>query len=163
MSSNDYIRSPDNQFYDRLSAPVAVRPTTFDSELEEAIRRSAEVYEQQCADLEEVMLLSVKSYEQEQLMLRLIQEEDARAKEEEQKKRRERFAKLVPVFSRLWRIDSENRDVYESVLAFIEAYKANEMDFIEVDREFMDRLNKVSTSIRLDNALMEDLKTCFIL
>ena len=168
MENGDYIRSPDNQFYDRLSAPVGGRPDP-SSDLEEALRLSAEMYSHQDLDLEEVMLMSVQSYEQDQWLRQLVIQEEERVKEEDNRrqedaeKRQDRFAKLVPLFYRLWKIDSQNRDVYEYVLAFIEAYKASEMDFIEVAPEFMDRLNKVSTSIRVDKASMEDLKTCFIL
>lgn len=163
MENGDYIRSPDNQFYDQLSAPIWGRRSTSnsDSDLEEALRLSADMYSHQDVDLDEIMLMSVQSHEQEQFMRELVIQEEERVKNEA-KMRQDRFDKLVPLFYRLWKLDSQNRDVYEYVLAFIEAYKASEMDFIEVDPDFMDRLNKVSTLIRVDKALMDDLKTCFI-
>lgn len=168
MDNGDYIRTPDDQFYDQLyGSPSPVRT---DSELEKVLKLSAEMYSNQelNLDLDEVMLMSVQSYEQDQLLRELTIQEEERVKSEEKmrleeaEKRQGRFAKLVPVFSRLWKIDSQNRDIYEFVLAFIESYAANDMDFIEVEPSLMDGLNKVSTSIRIDKALMDDLKTCFI-
>jgi hypothetical protein len=168
MDNEDYIRTPDDQFYDQLNGSPS--PVRTDSELEKVLKLSAEMYSNQelNLDLDEVMLMSVQSYEQDQLLRELTIQEEERVKSEEKmrqeeaEKRQGRFAKLVPVFSRLWKIDSQNRDIYEFVLAFIESYAANDMDFIEVEPSFMDGLNKVSTSIRVDKALMEDLKTCFI-
>jgi hypothetical protein len=139
-------------------------PIEQDAELTQALRLSEEELfhsEPVSDELEEAMRLSAQMYEEEQFLFQLMELEEER-KRVEMETRKNRFASLVPVFKRLSHVDATNRDIYEQLLSFIESYTKATVDVLELPTGMSERFKRIAETIRADRTLMEDLMNCIL-
>jgi len=150
----------------RLPPPINIPVEYDDAELTRALRLSEEEMfhprtEPVSDELEEAIRLSAQMYEEEQMLIQCMEIEELR-KREEMEARNNRFASLVPVFKRLAHVDAANRDIYELWLGFIEAYKTASLDVLEVPSDICERFKRIAGTIRVDRLLMEDFMSCIL-
>jgi hypothetical protein len=149
------------------SFPPLNIPIEQDDELTRALRLSEEEMfhptqpEPVSDELEEAMRLSAQMYEEEQFLFQLMELEEER-KRTEMEACKNRFASLVPVFKRLAHVDATNRDIYEQLLRFIESYSNATLDVIELPTGISERFKRIAGTIRADRTLMEDLLNCIL-
>jgi hypothetical protein len=149
------------------SFPPLNIPIEHDAELTRALRLSEEELfrptqpEVVSDELEEAMRLSAQTYEEEQFLFQLMELEEER-KRAEMEARKQRFASLVPVFKRLAHVDAANRDIYEQLLGFIESYSNATLDILELPTSMSERFKRITGTIRADRTLMEDLMNCIL-
>ena len=138
-------------------------PIEQDDQLERVLRLSEEdmYYPTNVDELEEAMRLSAQIYEEEQLLKQMMEMEEER-KRVEMEARKNRFASLVPVFKRLAHVDAVNRDIYERLLEFIESYTQATVDVLELSQDTVERFKRIAGTIRADRALMDDLMNCIL-
>jgi hypothetical protein len=146
------------------SFPPLNIPIEQDAELTQALRLSEEELFRPVPvsdELEEAMRLSAQIYEEEQFLFQLMELEEER-KRAEMETRKNRFASLVPVFKRLAHVDATNRDIYEKLLEFIESYTKATVDVLELPTGMSERFKRIAETIRADRTLMEDLMNCIL-
>jgi len=160
MEKEDDIRMPDGAFYDQLVGTEAyVEENDGDMEWKRVMEESVETDIDRQMEL--AMKLSVEMYEEERMMEEIMRMAEKEEKEKIEK-REKRFVSLVPVFSRMAKMDEVNRDIYETLLQFIMAYRDGILDFMEIETGQMERLNVLVKKMRVDKNAMEDLMTCFV-
>ena len=146
------------------SFPPLNIPIEQNDELTRALRISEEELfhpEPVSDELEEAMRLSAQMYEEEQFLFQLMELEEER-KRVEYETRKNRFASLVPVFKRLAHVDATNRDIYEQLLEFIESYTKATVDVLKLPTGMSERFKRIAGTIRADRTLMEDLMNCIL-
>ena len=154
------VRMPDGVYYDQLvGGDDNMENDDEDVEWRRVMAESVET--DMDRQMELAMKMSVEVYEEERMMEEIMRMAE-REENEKKEKREKRFVCLVPVFSRMAKMDEVNRDIYETLLQFIKAYCDGLLDFMELEMGQMERLKEMVKKMRVDKNAMEDLMTCFV-
>ncbi len=124
------IRAPDSSYYDRLvdSGPVD--------------------------DYESAIQQSIMDYESHQIR---IEQELYELYEKEKIERKNKFTNVKRVCNRLIAISPTDKPTLELFLSLIELYENGEMNIIDVDAEFYDKLFAILEKLRISK---DDLENC---